>query len=143
MLFRGWPHLDAIRAVNGELPIQVVWLLEGEEEIGSPHLDQFILAHRDELQADGCVWEFGGYSWEGVPNVTLGLKGMLSVELVATGANRDLHSGTAAVVPSPVWSLVWALNAIKSEDGEIHIPGFYEAVSVPTAAQEAFAGSIA
>lgn len=129
--------LDAIRAVHADLPIQVVWLLEGEEEIGSPHLDAFILSHRDELKADGCVWEFGGYSWDGVPNITLGLKGMLSVELVATGANRDLHSGTAAYVPSPVWSLIWALNAIKTPDGKIHIPGFYDAVSVPTPSQEA------
>jgi acetylornithine deacetylase/succinyl-diaminopimelate desuccinylase-like protein len=129
--------LDAIRAVHGELPIQVVWLLEGEEEIGSPHLDSFIAAHRDELRADGCIWEFGGYTWEGVPNVTLGLKGMLSVELVATGANRDIHSGNAAYVPSPVWRLVWALNTIKTPDGKIHIPGFYDSVSVPTPAQEA------
>ena len=129
--------LDAIRAVHGELPIQVVWLLEGEEEIGSPHLDSFIAAHRDELRADGCIWEFGGYTWEGVPNVTLGLKGMLSVELVATGANRDIHSGNAAYVPSPVWRLVWALNTIKTLDGKIHIPGFYDRVSVPTPAQEA------
>lgn len=129
--------LDAIRAVNGELPIQVVWLLEGEEEIGSPHLDRFLLAHAEELKADGCIWEFGGYSWEGVPNVTLGLKGMLSVELIATGANRDLHSGTAAVVPSPVWSLIWALNTIKTPDGKIHIPGFYDDAKAPNEAQEA------
>ncbi len=129
--------LDAIRAVRGELPVQVVWVLEGEEEIGSPHLDKFILAHRDELKADGCIWEFGGYTWDGVPNVTLGLKGMLSVELVARGANRDIHSGNAAYVPNPVWRLVWALNAIKTPDGKIHIPGFYDRVSVPTPAQEA------
>jgi acetylornithine deacetylase/succinyl-diaminopimelate desuccinylase-like protein len=129
--------LDAIRAARGDLPIQVIWLLEGEEEIGSPHLDRFIAAHRDELRADGCIWEFGGYTWDGVPNITLGLKGMLSVELVALGANRDLHSGNAAVVPSPVWSLVWALNTIKTPDGKIHIPGFYDSVSVPTPAQEA------
>jgi acetylornithine deacetylase/succinyl-diaminopimelate desuccinylase-like protein len=129
--------LEAIRAVHGDLPIRVVWVLEGEEEIGSPHLDPFILAHRDELKADGCIWEFGGYTWEGQPNVTLGLKGMLSVELVATTANRDLHSGNASHVPSPVWELVWALTRIKTPDDKIHIPGFYDNVHVPTPAQEA------
>ncbi|HST05298.1 MAG TPA: M20/M25/M40 family metallo-hydrolase [Chloroflexia bacterium] len=134
--------LDAIRAVHGDLPIRVVCLLEGEEEIGSPHLDPFILAHRDELVADGCIWEFGGYTWEGRPNVTLGLKGMLSVELVATTANRDLHSGNASHVPSPVWELVWALNRIKTPDGKIHIPGFYDKVHVPTDAQEALLGQM-
>jgi acetylornithine deacetylase/succinyl-diaminopimelate desuccinylase-like protein len=134
--------LDAIRAVHGDLPIQVVWLLEGEEEIGSPHLDRFVLEHRDDLRADGCIWEFGGYTWDGIPNVTLGLKGMLSVELIATGANRDIHSGNAAYVPSPVWRLVWALNEIKTPDGKIHIPGFYDPVSVPTPAQEALLDQI-
>jgi acetylornithine deacetylase/succinyl-diaminopimelate desuccinylase-like protein len=129
--------INAVRAVLGELPVRVVWLLEGEEEIGSPHLDAFLMAHRDRLRADGCIWEFGGYGWDGVPNVTLGLKGMVSVELVATAANRDLHSGLAAYVPSPVWRLIWALNTIKTPDGKIHIPGFYDRVSVPTPALEA------
>lgn len=129
--------LEAIKAVNGSLPIRVVWLLEGEEEIGSLHLDKFLMEHRDELKADGCIWEFGGYDWDHVPNITLGLKGMLCVELVANAANRDLHSGTAAHVPSPVWRLVWALNSLKTPDGKIHIPGFYDKVAVPTQAQEA------
>src|SRR3954465_8377921 len=101
--------LNAVRAVRGSLPVRVIWLLEGEEEIGSPHLDEFIAAHQDELRADGCIWEFGSYTWDGTPNLYLGLKGMLSVELTARSAARDLHSANAAFVPSPVWRLVWAL----------------------------------
>lgn len=128
--------LDAFRAVEGELPVRVVWLLEGEEEIGSPNLDAFVEEHAERLRADGCIWEFGGYTWDGVPNVTIGLKGMLSVELTARGAKRDLHSGLAAYVPSPVWRLIWALAAIKGPDNKIAVPGFYEAVSVPTPALE-------
>jgi acetylornithine deacetylase/succinyl-diaminopimelate desuccinylase-like protein len=129
--------INAYRAVHGDLPVRIVWVLEGEEEIGSPHLHDFLLEHRDELKGEGCIWEFGGYGWDHVPNLTLGLKGMLSVELVATAAKRDVHSGLAAYVPSPVWRLVWALNAIKTPDDTIHIPGFYEAVTVPSPAQEA------
>jgi acetylornithine deacetylase/succinyl-diaminopimelate desuccinylase-like protein len=129
--------LNAVRAVTGELPVRVVWLIEGEEEIGSPHLDRFLSEHRDELQAVGCVWEFGSHTWEGTPSVTLGLKGMLSVEFEARAAARDLHSGLAAYVPSPVWRLVWALSEMRSPDGRINIPGFYDRVSVPTPAQEA------
>src|SRR6478672_2550443 len=72
--------LNAVRAVQGSLPVRVVWLLEGEEEIGSPHLDKFIAEHIEELKADGCIWEFGNYTWDGTPNLYLGLKGMLSVE---------------------------------------------------------------
>jgi acetylornithine deacetylase/succinyl-diaminopimelate desuccinylase-like protein len=129
--------INAYKAVHGELPVRIVWVLEGEEEIGSPHLHNFLMEHREELKGDGCIWEFGGHTWEHVPNLTLGLKGMLAVELVATGANRDLHSGLAAAVPSPVWRLLWALNAIKTPDNKVHIPGFYDAVAVPTPAQEA------
>jgi acetylornithine deacetylase/succinyl-diaminopimelate desuccinylase-like protein len=129
--------INAYRAVHVELPVRIVWVLEGEEEIGSPHLHKFLEAHRAELQGEGCIWEFGGYTWDHIPNLTLGLKGMLSVELVATAANRDLHSGLAAYVPSPVWRLVWALNAIKSPDNTINIPGFYDDVRVPTPAHDA------
>lgn len=127
--------LNAVRAVRGDLPVRIVWLLEGEEEIGSPHLDTFISDHRDELSADGCIWEFGNYTWEGVPNVSLGLKGMLSVELVARGANRDLHSAMAAYVVSPVWRLIWALNTIKTPDNRVQIPGFYDGMIVPSPVQ--------
>ncbi|HEY0071510.1 MAG TPA: M20/M25/M40 family metallo-hydrolase [Chloroflexia bacterium] len=129
--------LDAIRAMRGELPVRVVWLLEGEEEIGSPNLEKFVLAHQAELRADGCIWEFGTHTWEGRPVVHLGLKGMLSIELTAHNGVRDLHSGSASYVESAVWRLVWALNKIQTADHKIHIPGFYEAVTVPTRAQEA------
>jgi acetylornithine deacetylase/succinyl-diaminopimelate desuccinylase-like protein len=127
--------LNAVRTVTGELPVRVIWLLEGEEEIGSPHLDTFIAEHRDELRADGCIWEFGNYTHDGRPNIYLGLKGMLGVELVARHAARDLHSANAAIVTSPVWRLIWALNTIKGPDGKIQIPDFYADVAVPTEAQ--------
>ncbi len=134
--------LNAVCAVQGSLPVRIIWILEGEEEIGSPNLAPFIEAHKAELQADGCIWEFGGYTWNGTPNVTLGLKGMLCVELLARIANRDLHSANAAFVPSPVWRLVWALSEIKTPDNKIHIPGFYSAVTVPTREQEELLKSI-
>jgi acetylornithine deacetylase/succinyl-diaminopimelate desuccinylase-like protein len=88
--------------VHGDLPVRIIWVLEGEEEIGSPHLHQFLMDHSEELKGDGCIWEFGGHTWEHVPNLTLGLKGMLSVELVATGANRDLHHGPIKARAEPV-----------------------------------------
>ncbi len=134
--------LNAVRAVTGELPVRIVWLIEGEEEIGSPNLDAFIAGHKDELRADGCIWEFGSHTYGGTPNIYLGLKGMLSVELVARGANRDLHSATAAYVPSPVWRLIWALAAIKTPDNRVQIPAFYDSVAVPTASQLEMIASI-
>ncbi|MDQ6695215.1 MAG: M20/M25/M40 family metallo-hydrolase [Chloroflexota bacterium] len=134
--------IEAYRSVHGTLPVRIVWLLEGEEEIGSPNLDPFINANKEKLAADGCIWEFGSYTWEGTPNIFLGLKGMLSIELISRGANRDLHSAGAAFIASPVWRLVWALNAIKSPDERINIPDFYKDISVPTAAQAALVHSI-
>ena len=129
--------IEAVRVALGELPVRVVWLIEGEEEIGSPNLEAFMRAHREELRAEGCIWEFGGYTWDGTPKIYLGLKGMLTVDLVARGSSRDIHSGNAAFVQSPVWRLLWALNEIKSPDGRINIPGFYDKVAVPTPQQEA------
>jgi acetylornithine deacetylase/succinyl-diaminopimelate desuccinylase-like protein len=134
--------INAVKAVRGNLPIRVLWLLEGEEEIGSPNLDKFISENKDKLRADGCIWEFGGYTWEGIPNVTLGLKGMLSIEMTARGANRDLHSANAAIVVSPVWRLIWALAAIRTPDGRVQIPGFYHDVHVPTPPQEELIATI-
>jgi acetylornithine deacetylase/succinyl-diaminopimelate desuccinylase-like protein len=127
--------IEAVRRVNGDLPVRIVWLLEGEEEIGSPNLNAFMAEHRAELRADGCIWEFGGYTWDGTPKIYLGLKGMLTVDLVARGPSRDIHSGQAAYVQSPVWRLLWALSEIKSPDGHIRIPGFYDRVKQPTQGQ--------
>ena len=101
---------------TNSLSTNIKFIIEGEEEIGSPNLDSFIASHRDELRADGCIWEFGNYTWDGTPNIYLGLKGMLTIELIARSANRDLHSANAAFVHSPVWRLVWALNTLKTPD---------------------------
>ncbi len=127
--------IDALRAVQGGLPVRIKWVIEGEEEVGSPHLDAFLLEHRERLQADGCIWEFGTYTWEGVPQVMLGLKGIVEITLTARGANRDLHSSTAAYITSPVWRLVLALASIKDENEGINVAGFYDKMQGPTDTQ--------
>ncbi len=127
--------IDALRAVRGGLPVHIKWVIEGEEEVGSPHLDAFLLEHRDLLQAYCCIWEFGTYTWDGVPQVMLGLKGIVEITLTARGANRDLHSSTAAYITSPVWRLVLALAGIKDENEGINVPGFYDRMQGPTDTQ--------
>lgn len=127
--------IDALRAVDGHLPVRIKWVIEGEEEVGSPHLDSFLLEYRERLQADGCIWEFGTYTWEGVPQVMLGLKGIVEITLTARGANRDLHSSTAAYITSPVWRLVLALASIKDENEGINVAGFYDRMQGPTDTQ--------
>jgi acetylornithine deacetylase/succinyl-diaminopimelate desuccinylase-like protein len=124
--------VEAYRKVRGELPLAVKFVVEGEEEIGSPNLPPFAEAHPDLLAADGCIWEAGYKDTRGRPEIYLGVKGILYVELRASGASSDLHSSWATVVPNPIWRLVWALNCLKDADERILIPGFYDPVRAPT-----------
>jgi acetylornithine deacetylase/succinyl-diaminopimelate desuccinylase-like protein len=112
----------------GRVPVNVKFVVEGEEEIGSPHLPSLIREHRNLFSNDATIWEFGGTNYAGRPEIYLGLKGVLSVELRAKGASRDVHSANAPLVPNPAWSLVWALNTVKNKRDEILVEGFYEDV---------------
>lgn len=128
--------IESYRRVGGDLPVNLVWVIEGEEEIGSPHLGQFVDAQGDLLSgAAGCVWEAGGKNAQERYEIALGCKGLLYVELAARGAERDLHSALAAIVPSPTWRLAWALESIKDRNGRIEIPGFHDDIRPPTPAQ--------
>ncbi len=120
--------LKAILAVRGRLPVGVKFCVEGCEEIGSPGFIPFVQEHRDLLKADACIWEGGGVDWNGSPQITLGLKGILYVELQVRTAAGDAHSSYATIAPNPAWRLVWALSTLKDKDENILIPGFYDAV---------------
>nr|NIV73626.1 M20/M25/M40 family metallo-hydrolase [Gammaproteobacteria bacterium] len=128
--------LEAYLAHRDALPVDLIWVIEGEEEIGSPHLDQFVAQRADLLRtAYGCVWEAGGKNARDRYEIALGCKGLLYVELRARGAGRDLHSALAAVVGSPAWRLTWALNTLKGPDERVRIPGFYDDVRPISSAQ--------
>ncbi|PKR77863.1 peptidase M20 [Halalkalibacillus sediminis] len=124
--------VHAYQQVHGELPLSVKFVVEGEEEIGSPNLEGFAEKNKELLKADGCVWEFGYKNADGRQQVSLGVKGMAYVELVSKGANTDLHSANAAVVENPAWRLIWALQSIKDDSNHVNIPGFYEDVVATT-----------
>ena len=132
----------AVREVLGELPIHIKFLIEGEEESGSPNLPAFIEEHRELLTADGCIWEAGEVDWEGRPILALGVKGLLYVELEARGASTDLHSSMAAIIPNPAWRLVWALSSLKDIAERILIPGFYERAKPPDERERKAASSL-
>lgn len=134
--------IRALRATGGELPISVKFIVEGEEEIGSPHLPHFVEAHRDLLAADACIWETGGVDWDGRPQVVLGLKGILYVTLRVRSLSHDSHSATGTHLPNAAWRLLWALNRLKGPDERILIPGFYDAVRPPTTAELAAADAM-
>ncbi|WP_425487172.1 M20/M25/M40 family metallo-hydrolase [Nitratireductor arenosus] len=125
--------LESHLAVTGDLPCNVLFLLEGEEEIGSPHIAEFVRAHADRLRADLVVTSDGPLHESGAPVVTFGVRGVAAFELRAKTASRDVHSGNfGGVVPNAVWTLVHLLATMKDEDGEITIEGLTEPVIPPT-----------
>ncbi len=120
--------------VHGRLPCNVILLLEGEEEVGSPHIADFVREHRDLLKADLAVTADGPLPPSGRPTVKLGSRGVISFDLVVRHANRDVHSGNfGGVVPNPLWTLVHLLATMKNDRGEITIDGFHDGVAAPTA----------
>jgi acetylornithine deacetylase/succinyl-diaminopimelate desuccinylase-like protein len=125
--------LESLLAVQGELPCNVIVLLEGEEEVGSPHIAEFIRTHRDQLKADLVITSDGPVAENGLSTLEFGVRGVISFELRARGAKSDLHSGNyGGVAPNPLWTLVHLLGTMKNPQGEITIEGLYENVRPPT-----------
>jgi acetylornithine deacetylase/succinyl-diaminopimelate desuccinylase-like protein len=121
--------VDAVRAAHGgELPCGVTFILEGEEEISSPHIAQFVQEHLDLLKSHGSVWEEGGINDKGQPVNSLGRRGILAVQLEAQTLSRDAHSGSGHLLPNAAWRLLRALATLKGPDERILIPGFYDGV---------------
>ncbi|MBI1800819.1 MAG: M20/M25/M40 family metallo-hydrolase [Chloroflexi bacterium] len=126
--------IDAIKEVSGELPCNIKFIIEGEEEMGSPSLPAFIESHAEELKADACIWETGGVNFREQPSMVLGMRGICYVELSVQCLTQDVHSGLGgSIFPNAAWRLVWALSAIKDSRERVLIPGFYDDVEQPTA----------
>jgi acetylornithine deacetylase/succinyl-diaminopimelate desuccinylase-like protein len=126
--------IEAYRATVGELPLRIRVLFEGEEEIGSAHLADFVRDNAARLQADGCIWEAGYKDAAGRPTISLGLKGIAYFELRVRGAKQDVHSSQATIIPNPAWRLVWALATLKDENDRITVDGLMDHVRKPSAA---------
>ncbi len=133
-------HLKAVESVmaaTGGLPINVKFIFEGEEESGSPTMEPFIHAHKDLLAADVAVISDGGSSEE-YPTMMAALRGIVAGEVRVQGAKRDLHSGSyGGVVHNPTHMVGKIVAALHDAEGRIQIPGFYDAVSPISAAQQA------
>ena len=117
--------VEAFREGIGVLPVNVKFLVEGEEEIGSPNLRSVVVSHKDILAADACIWEYAAKDGQGRPSATLGNKGMCYVELTCRGAKSDFHSMYAGLIPNAAWRLVWALATLKDINENVLIDGFY------------------
>ena len=113
----------------GDVPCNIKFIVEGEEEIGSPHLEEYLLKYKDKLNCDAVIWEDGEIDEKERPIIMLGLKGILYVELIAKGGpSRDVHSSLATLIENPAWILVDALKSLRDSDGKILIKNWYKEV---------------
>jgi acetylornithine deacetylase/succinyl-diaminopimelate desuccinylase-like protein len=113
---------------TGDVPCTVKFIVEGEEEIGSVHVEQYLQKYHERLACDGVIWEFGYVDAKDRPIISLGMKGLLYVELAATGPSRDAHSSLAVLVENPAWRLVSALASMRDSNGKILIRDWYKEV---------------
>lgn len=125
-------HLKSIEAflrTTGTLPVNVKFLLEGEEEIGSEHLDDFVRANTALLKADLVLISDSSMFARGVPSICYGLRGLAYMQIDVTGPNRDLHSGSfGGSVLNPIQALTEIVAKLHDGKGRVTIPGFYDAV---------------
>jgi acetylornithine deacetylase/succinyl-diaminopimelate desuccinylase-like protein len=125
--------IDSILNSEGDLPCNIKFIIEGEEETASIHLHEFVRNNKEKLAADACIWEFGGVDHRDVPMQYLGLRGICYVELSVESLGTDVHSGLGgSIFPNAAWRLTWALSTLKGPDERIRIPGFYDDVKPPS-----------
>jgi acetylornithine deacetylase/succinyl-diaminopimelate desuccinylase-like protein len=124
-------HVKAVEAMlaTNELPCNVKFMIEGEEEIGSENLAEFVKNNKEKLKADIILVSDTGMLANDVPSITTGLRGLSYVEVEVTGPNRDLHSGLyGGCVANPINVLAKMIASLHDDKGKITIPGFYDKV---------------
>ncbi|HYI96483.1 MAG TPA: dipeptidase [Bryobacteraceae bacterium] len=124
--------VEALRTIHGKLPVNVKFLVEGEEEIGGKSIAKFVEENPSKLKADVALVSDTALYAEGIPTLCIGLRGLVYMEVEATGPMRDLHSGLyGGAAPNAVFGLIELLAKTKSADGRIQIPGIYDDVKEP------------
>jgi acetylornithine deacetylase/succinyl-diaminopimelate desuccinylase-like protein len=131
--------VEALRARNGgQLPVNVKFLLEGEEEVGGESIATYLPAHKEKLNADVALVSDTELFADGIPTLCIGLRGLVYTEIEARGPARDLHSGMfGGAAPNAVFGLIELLARAKDADGRIQIPGIYDGVVAPEPAEVA------
>ena len=125
-------HIKSVEAffkTHGKLPLNVKFIIEGEEEIGSPNLEKFLATQKELLKCDAVLISDTSMYGPGIPTVSYGLRGLAFMEVFVTGPNRDLHSGSfGGSVANPINELARMISRLIDENGVIQIPGFYDDV---------------
>ena len=129
--------VEALRAVNGRLPVNIKFLIEGEEEVGGESVAKYVRENAAKLRADVALVSDTELFAEGIPTLCIGLRGLIYTEIEARGAARDLHSGIyGGAAPNAIFGLVELLAKLKNANGEIQIPGIYDDVEPPAHAEK-------
>jgi acetylornithine deacetylase/succinyl-diaminopimelate desuccinylase-like protein len=135
-----WMHVKALESLfaagGGKLPVNVRVIVEGEEEVGGEGIAEFVREHGDRLKADVALVSDTEMFAPELPTLCVGLRGMIYTEIEARGARTDLHSGMyGGAAPNPFVALAQVIAKLKDDEGRILIPGFYDKVAKPTAAE--------
>src|SRR5678815_5185667 len=129
--------VETLRAVNGTLPVNVKFLIEGEEEVGGEAIAKYVAQNPQKLKADVALVSDTALYAEGIPTLCIGLRGLIYMEVEATGPMRDLHSGLyGGAAPNAVFGLIELLARVKNSSGVIKIPGIYDDVEPPAQAEK-------
>jgi len=120
--------VEAYLKVKKDVPCNIKFLIEGEEETGSAHIDDYLKKYKKKFSCDGVIWEFGYVDSKNRPIVGLGMKGLLFVELSIKESIRDAHSSLAVLIKNPAWRLIDALKTIRDSDGNILIKDWYKEI---------------
>ena len=124
-------HVKALEAMvqAGDQPVNLKFIIEGEEEVGSDHLEEFLIQNKELLAADVVLISDTGIIANDVPSITTGLRGLCYTEVKVTGPNRDLHSGLyGGAAPNPINILCEMVASLKDDQQRITVPGFYDKV---------------
>ena len=128
--------IEALRASHGTLPLNIKFLIEGEEEVGGASITKYVGENPHKLRADVALVSDTAMYAEGIPTLCIGLRGLIYLEVEAAGPMRDLHSGLyGGAAPNAVFGLIELLAKAKDADGVIQIPGIYDSVEEPAAAE--------
>lgn len=123
--------VEALLKTDGDVPCSVKFVIEGEEETGSANLARYMGEFEDLFSCDGVIWEFGYVDQKDRPVVSLGMKGLLFVELSVRESERDAHSSLAVLIKNPAWRLVEAIHTLRDTDGRILVDDWYREVRPP------------
>lgn len=122
-------RIEACLKTTGDVPCNIKFVIEGEEETGSAHIEDYLKKYKKKFSCDGVIWEFGYVDAKNRPIIGLGMKGLLFVELSVKESIRDAHSSLAVLIKNPAWRLIEAVNTLRNSDDKVLIKDWYKEVS--------------